>query len=133
MQDRLARPLILGLLVSLVLCSSSFGEVIIGDVFVLGRSSGLQRHIWRFDVDGTYRSDIAPENAYGGIVLPGDGYLYGVSSYGDLTRMAFDGSGKTPVDISPIPISVMGEAFSRHFPFAASEAALLPESWQSRN
>jgi hypothetical protein len=79
-----------------------------GNVFVLGWDTSPINHVWRFSLDGTYLGDIAPNNSFGAIVLPGDGFLYGLdSSTGDFTRMNFDGSSPTPIDASPDPTVAM--------------------------
>lgn len=99
------------LMVGLVLVFGIPGAMraeVTGDVFVLGWDSSLVNHVWRFSLDGTYVGDIAPGNSFGAIVLPGDGFLYGLdSSTGDFTRMHFDGSSPTPIDASPDPTVAM--------------------------
>lgn len=110
MKHRIGACVLLTLLLSLPICSSSLAQEVTGDVFVLGRDSDLGKHLWRFTLDGTYIGDIAPDNSYGGIVNPCDGFLYGADVYtGDLTRMEFDGSNKQPIDLDPNPTSVMGD------------------------
>ncbi|MHC4445172.1 MAG: PEP-CTERM sorting domain-containing protein [Planctomycetota bacterium] len=98
------------LAVGLLITSNGYAGPLTGDVFVLGRDANMDKHVWRFSLDGTYISDVAAANSYAGIVCPGDGYLYGVDVYsGDFTKMAFDGGGKTLIDIPTDPTSVMGD------------------------
>ena len=61
---------------------------------------GLQKfgsHLWRVELDGAYVDDLAPDNDYAAVVVPGDGFVYAADrDTGNLIRMNLDGTAAKP-------------------------------------
>ena len=99
----------LAILISLSTIQSASLASDSGYVYVLGKDKNVNSQLWRFDLDGTYLGNIAPDNPFESIVAPGDGYLYGIHySTSKLTRMNLDGSNPQPVNATINPSDAMG-------------------------
>src|SRR5574337_420456 len=100
-----------------------------GFVYLLGTSLDGGRHLWRFRLDGTYLDDVAPDNSFAAVVLPGDGFLYGVRYNGDLTRMNPDGTGAIFIDMAPDPADRMGGSVRRVHPDGMGGILMSPAGY----